>query len=92
MPDRRPAPRRRMTAAHPLARWRALRGLTQEQLAERADVGRITVARIENGAEPYVGTALRLATALDVRVEDIFTLEGSTPPSLDAAERRARRA
>jgi DNA-binding XRE family transcriptional regulator len=61
--------------------------MTQEQLAERADLGRVTVARIEKGAEPYVGTALALAAALEVRVEDIFTLDGSVPTALLSAER-----
>lgn len=88
MVDRPSGSRRRLAAAHPLARWRILRDMTQEQLATQAEIGRITVARIENGAEPYVGTALRLAAVLGLKVEDIFTLDGSTPPALVAAERK----
>jgi transcriptional regulator with XRE-family HTH domain len=45
-----PAIRRALSenAAH-LASWRKLRGLTQSQLADRADVGVRTIRRLENG-------------------------------------------
>ncbi len=71
----------------PLARWRWLRGLTQNELAEQAGTDRRTLARIEQGAaEPGVMTALRLARALEVRVEDVFTLGGAVPSALEEAE------
>ncbi|MDP9399804.1 MAG: helix-turn-helix transcriptional regulator [Actinomycetota bacterium] len=70
----------------PLARWRWLRGLTQNELAEQAGTDRRTLARLEQGAEPGVLTALRLARALEVRVEDVFTLGGSVPSALEEAE------
>jgi DNA-binding XRE family transcriptional regulator len=90
MADRRhgPRPHDGNEDRHPLARWRLVRGMTQEQLAERADVGRVTIARIEQGAEPRVGTALRLADVLAVKVEDVWTIHGATSRALAAAERK----
>lgn len=47
--------------------WRKLRGLTQEQLAERAGVTRRTVSRMERGdGEVRVEIFLRIAHALGV--------------------------
>ena len=91
MPDRRlgPNPRRAESDLHPLARWRLVRGLTQEQLAGNSGVGRITIARIEgSGGDPRVVTAHRLAAALGVTLEDIFTADGKPSATLLAAERR----
>jgi transcriptional regulator with XRE-family HTH domain len=50
-PRRVPAPVRRALAdvAGNISGWRKLRGLTQAQLADRAGVGRNTVARLEHG-------------------------------------------
>jgi DNA-binding XRE family transcriptional regulator len=73
---------------NPLARWRAVRGLSQAELAAIAGVHRNTVARTEMGKEPRVLTAIRLARALRCDVESIFTLDGSPSPELEAAERR----
>jgi transcriptional regulator with XRE-family HTH domain len=89
MTDRRlgPNPRRPEAARHPLARWRVVRDLTQEQLAERSGVGRMTIARIESSSgDPRVATARRLADALGVAIEDIFTADGKPSPALRAAE------
>jgi DNA-binding XRE family transcriptional regulator len=77
-------------ARHPLARWRLVKHVTQEQLAERAGIGRVTVARIEAGAEPRVGTALRLASALRLKVEDVWTVDGEPSRTLLAAEAQAQ--
>lgn len=48
--------------------WRKLRGLTQAQLADRADVSARTVARLEEGAGSGVGLGqvLRVLRALGV--------------------------
>jgi putative transcriptional regulator len=92
MADRRLGPHPRRADLHPLARWRLVRDLTQAQLAERAGVGRVTIARIEGGGgDPRVATARRLAAALDAAFEDIWTDDGEPSAALLAAERAARR-
>ncbi len=46
---------------------------TQVQLAEHAGVSTRTLSDIEHGAEPRVLTAIRIARALGVRVEQLWT-------------------
>jgi len=51
-------------------------GLTQSQLAERCAVSRKTVNTVENGVfVPSTLLALKLAAALERRVEDLFWIE-----------------
>ena len=63
-----------------LAQRRKALGLTQEQLAERLEVGRTTVARWERGeAQPLPGLRPKLARVLKVgadRIEELLSLEG----------------
>ena len=55
---------------------RAMRDLTQADLAAKAGVTRKSVNAIETGRMvPSVLLALKLARALDVNVETIFTLD-----------------
>jgi putative transcriptional regulator len=55
---------------------RAERGLTQAALAQEVSVTRKTINTIENGVfVPSTLLALKLARALGVRVEEIFSLE-----------------
>ena len=52
-------------------------GLTQAELAERCGVSRKTVNTVENGVfVPSTLLALKLAAALDRRVEELFWVEG----------------
>ena len=54
---------------------RARLNLTQAELAERVGVSRKTINTVENGVfTPSATLALRLARALRVRVEDVFSL------------------
>lgn len=54
-------------------------GLTQEELARRCGVSRQALIAIEAGrAQPSVTVALRLASALGQRVEDLFQLASET--------------
>ncbi|CUS45747.1 MAG: helix-turn-helix transcriptional regulator [Pseudomonadota bacterium] len=54
---------------------RARLGLTQADLADRVGVSRKTINTVENGVFiPSTTLALRLARALEKRVEDIFQL------------------
>jgi putative molybdopterin biosynthesis protein len=82
--------------------WRERLGLSQHELAARAQTSRQTVAAIEAGRTvPSTVLALRLATALGGRVEELFQLPGpgdaGTRPahligqvSKDPASRRVR--
>ena len=61
---------------------RAIRDLTQADLAALAGVTRKSVNAIETGRMvPSVLLALKLARALQVSIETIFALDGSTPPA-----------
>lgn len=52
---------------------RERRALTQQELAEKAGVHRITIARIETGVdEPRPPTTRKLAAALEVEPEDLM--------------------
>lgn len=55
--------------------YRTSAGLTQAELAARVSVSRKTINTIENGVfAPTAVLALKLARALDCRVEDLFSL------------------
>lgn len=62
-----------------LRRRRRAADLTQQSLADKVGVTRQTILSIEKGNySPTVGLALRLAAVLNLRVEDLFQLEGET--------------
>ncbi len=64
---------------------REIRGLSQSELAEAAGLSRQSIGAIEAGrATPSVDVALRLARALDSRVEDLFS--SGEPESMLQAE------
>lgn len=49
---------------------------TQEKLAKKVGVGRSTISEIEAGKHvPSVDVALRIANALDCKVEELFRLK-----------------
>jgi len=60
---------------HPLAQARGHLGLTQAELAKRVGIHRVTLARLEAGAEPGVALALRLAVALGRGVAELWPLD-----------------
>lgn len=66
--------RDRRILAHSLKRLRAQRGWTQEELAQRSGVSRVTISRFESEAEPSprVETLEKLADALEVSLVDLF--------------------
>ena len=57
-----------------LSEVRKDKGLTQEELAEKSGISRVTIANIERGAVTNlkINTMLSLANALDSTVEEIF--------------------
>ncbi len=56
-----------------IAEWRELRGLTQEQLADRIDATKATISRYETGARVVGGKVLpALAHALNLEVPDLY--------------------
>lgn len=61
--------------------YRALQGdLTQQQLADIVGCSRQTIISIETSRfTPSVELAIRLAKALNVKVEDIFYFQGDGP-------------
>ncbi|WP_302962097.1 helix-turn-helix domain-containing protein [uncultured Adlercreutzia sp.] len=76
---KRPTPMKTKLAAKRVGEgvctWRKLRGLTVQQLAEKANVSRGTISRLENG-DPSVSfeTVLNVATMVGImdRVVDAF--------------------
>jgi putative transcriptional regulator len=65
---------------------RAIRDLTQADLAERAGMTRASVNAIEGGRMiPSIFLALKLARALDVSVDDIFSLAEEEQPEREPA-------
>ena len=59
---------------------RESRGMTQEQLADKAEMHRDTLARIERGGQsPRGSTQTRLARALGVSVGELYKPAGSDP-------------
>lgn len=56
-----------------LADLRKHSNMTQERLAEEAEIDRVALANIETGRRhPTVTTVYKIATALGVKVEDVF--------------------
>lgn len=54
-------------------RWRAVRGLSQRALAERAAIGYVIIARLELGqTDPRLSTLEKLAKALNVTVAELI--------------------
>lgn len=55
---------------------RAVKNITQAELADRAGVSRQTINAIENqDYQPSVALALKIAKILESKIEDIFELE-----------------
>lgn len=64
-----------------IRRLRFERNMTQEELALRTGVSRQTIMSIERGrTNPSILLALKIASALGVTVEGVFTMEGKLVP------------
>jgi transcriptional regulator with XRE-family HTH domain len=74
--------------AERIARQRRVVGLTQAELAERAEVQPETVSRIERGRHnPSLGLLILLAEALDLELHELLRLPASDTPKDRAVER-----
>jgi transcriptional regulator with XRE-family HTH domain len=51
--------------------WRESRGYSQQALADKADIGVMTIHRIEAGGSAFASTAKKLADALNVQIRDL---------------------
>lgn len=62
-----------LEAAFQVTRLRVLRGLTQEQLAERVGTQQSSISRLENGKQtPSLAFLKRVAKSLDARLEIVL--------------------
>lgn len=63
------------TISNTVHEMRAKKGLTQEELAERAGVTRQTIIAIEKGNyTPSVLLAIKIANVFKISVEDLFKI------------------
>ncbi|HET7559443.1 MAG TPA: substrate-binding domain-containing protein, partial [Limnochordia bacterium] len=75
-----------------LAERRLRLGLTQSQLAERAQVARQTISGIESGAfGPSLEVGFKLARALNARIDELFSLPEPVADVGEPAQLRAVR-
>jgi transcriptional regulator with XRE-family HTH domain len=79
-----------------IAASRELRDLTQQQLADRADLTQATIARIEKGRKPgvHVQTLVAIADVLDVSTDYLLGRDKATDdaPRWEKARRPPARA
>lgn len=60
--------------ARNLRAWRAVRGLSQQHLAERADLSRVYISKVENSAASVsIDTMERLAVVLAIDITDLLS-------------------
>ncbi|MBL37359.1 MAG: transcriptional regulator [Xanthomonadales bacterium] len=70
--------RRLLEGAHPLSVWRKYRGMTQQELAEAAGMGKSYVSQIESGAKSgSVKSLQRLSEVLRVDIDDLIVDDDS---------------
>ena len=59
-----------------LKKYRTMKNLTQEELADIVNVRRETIQRLENAKyNPSLKLAIDISRALEVEIEDIFIFE-----------------
>ncbi|WP_027702126.1 helix-turn-helix transcriptional regulator [Metaclostridioides mangenotii] len=59
-----------------LKKYRQLKELTQQELANKVNVRRETVARLENAKyNPSLELAVRISKVLDTPIEELFVFE-----------------
>ncbi|WP_165784779.1 helix-turn-helix transcriptional regulator [Bifidobacterium parmae] len=78
------------TVGRRIQSFRKSRGLSQEQLAERLDMDRVSIGYIEQGRRsPKLSTLYAIAGVLGIHVYDIFI--GAEPDGTDGTEHVPKR-
>jgi len=78
-----------LNVGHRIAELRQSLGLTQKELGEQVDMSQRNVHRIEQGEQNLtLRTMIKLATALDVELEDLLKPPGSGHPRKRKAARK----
>jgi transcriptional regulator with XRE-family HTH domain len=68
---------------HFIKEWRNHRGLTMERLADRLEISKATLSRIENGKQPYTQDTLEaLADALSCEPADLIMRDPTAPGAI----------
>ena len=68
---------------HFIKEWRAYRGLTQEQVADRVGTSKVSISRIESGDQPYSEESLHaIAEALSCSVADLVSRDPNALPMI----------
>jgi transcriptional regulator with XRE-family HTH domain len=75
-----------------VATWRLARGLTQEQLAFRADIGRATLQRLESGASVQLTSLVKLLRSLGMLdTLDVLLRESARPLVAESGQNDGQR-
>lgn len=75
----KPGERRR----HFLKEWRTFRGLTMDRLADRLEISKATLSRLESGKQPYTQDTLEaLADALSCEPADLIMRDPTSPGAI----------
>jgi transcriptional regulator with XRE-family HTH domain len=68
---------------HFIKEWRAHRGLTMDRLADRLDISKATLSRLESGRQPYTQDTLEaLAEALSCEPADLIMRDPTAPGAI----------
>lgn len=68
---------------HFIKEWRLHRGLTMDRLADRLDISKATLSRIESGKQPYTQDTLEaLAVALACEPADLIMRDPTAPGAI----------
>lgn len=71
-----------------LRRIRELKGLSQEVVAERADMTQPNYSRLENGpSKPTLSTLVRVSDAMGCTIQELIAIEGPTANTQPARSR-----
>lgn len=63
-----------------LKRYRMYKGIKRKELSEKTGITETTLYRIEKGVQnPSIIYALKIAKALNTKVEDIFEIKEKSP-------------